>query len=253
MVDQTRLEAELSCPSPSIQVQALSYAIGALGAFTVTELRCHVETCYQQSRILLDQCERHESGESCKYTYPPNKCNLFEIPVYQPLHLSVTSINTLQACTLMTVYELKHPNFGRAWMSLGRAVRLAKMMGIDRVDGQAGMAVQWSPHTQPAPLFNPAEAEERRRTFWVLYILDGFACTSTKSGLSFDYPVCSIINVSSNIALTICMVRHLFLYPVRNSPFQTSSKQVSPCSLWVRFLIQKYQRRYAFHLLPAQQ
>lgn len=83
MVDRIRFEAELPQPSPPIQVQALSYAIGALGAFTVPELRCHVEKCYHQSRILLDQCERQESSESCRSICPPQERILFgvEIPI----------------------------------------------------------------------------------------------------------------------------------------------------------------------------
>ena len=162
MVDHALFEAEISQPSPSIQVRALSYAIGALGAFSVPELRCHVERCYQQSRILLDLCERQDTGEA------------------------LTSINTVQACTLLTLYELKQPNFGRAWMSLGRAIRLGKMMGLDQADGHSGMAARWFPSTQPIPPLSPAEAEERRRTFWVLYILDAFASTSKKGGIVFN-------------------------------------------------------------------
>jgi hypothetical protein len=167
MVDQIRFETELSQPSPTIQVQALSYAIAALGALSVPELHCHVSNCYQQSRNLLDLCEREETGES------------------------LSNINTLQACTLLTIYELKQPNFRRAWMSLGRTTRLAQMMGLDQADGRPAsvMNPQWSGPSQPPTLYNSIKTEEMRRTFWVLYILDGFASIITQSGVAFDQEV----------------------------------------------------------------
>ena len=201
MIDHSRFEAEISQPSPSIQVQALSYALGALGAFLIPELHSHVKICYQQSRTLLDLCERQESGES------------------------LISINTLQACTLLTFYELKQPNVGRAWMSLGRAIRLAKMMGLDQVDGQLGMAAQWCPSTQPLPLFDPAEAEERRRTFWILYILDAFANTSAKSDMAFNDQVCPATKYSPMLRSDE-IYSYVSLYQVRKSKLKISSKQV---------------------------
>ncbi|EPE37022.1 fungal specific transcription factor-containing protein [Glarea lozoyensis ATCC 20868] len=167
MVDQIRFETELSHPTPTIQVQALSYAIAALGALSVPELHCHVSNCYQQSRNLLDLCEREETGES------------------------LSNINTLQACTLLTIYELKQPNFRRAWMSLGRTTRLAQMMGLGQSDGRPAsvMTPQWSGPSPTPSLHNPVKTEEMRRTFWVLYILDGFASIITQSGVAFDQEI----------------------------------------------------------------
>jgi hypothetical protein len=167
MVDHTHFEAEISRPKPSIQLQALSYAMAALGALLVPELRCHVSNCYQQSRNLLDLCEREDTGES------------------------MSSIYTLQACILLTIFELKQPNFRRAWMSLGRATRLAQMMGLDQSDARSTsvMTPQWSQAPQPRSLYDTIESEERRQTFWVLYILDGFASITTQSGVAFDHEV----------------------------------------------------------------
>lgn len=165
MLSRTRFETEISQVSPTIGTQALSYAIAALGSFSVPELRCYVERCYENSRCLLDMCERQESGES------------------------LASINTLQACILLTLYEFKQPNFARAWMTLGRAIRLAKMMGLDQADGHANMAAQWGLRAQlPRPI-NPVDAEEWRRTFWVLYVFDGFSSLRTDSGSAFGKQV----------------------------------------------------------------
>ncbi|KAL2067812.1 hypothetical protein VTL71DRAFT_15908 [Oculimacula yallundae] len=99
---------------------------------------------------------------------------------------ALSSINTIQACALLTLYELKQPYFGRAWMSLGRAIRLGKMMGLEKENGNSGLPAQWFPFNQRKSPPSPSEAEERRRTFWVLYILDALASTFTKGDMDFN-------------------------------------------------------------------
>ncbi len=162
IINRTRFQAEISQPAQAIEVQALSHAIATLGAFSTVELRGLVEECYDQARNLLDICERQETS------------------------VSLHNINTLQACVLLTLYEFKRPNFARAWMTLGRAIRLSKMMGLDRADGRASAAAQWGIHVPiPVPT-NPADIEERRRTFWLLYIFDAFASVRTNSSPAFE-------------------------------------------------------------------
>ena len=41
----------------------------------------------------------------------------------------------------------------------------------------------------PPSVFNSSEFEERRRTFWVLYILNLFEIIPTKSGVAFDHNI----------------------------------------------------------------
>ncbi len=165
IINRTRFESEILQASPPIEVQALHYAIGALGALTMPELQCYIGRCYDEARNLLDMCERQESSGS------------------------LTNINALQACALLTLYEFKRPNFARAWMTLGRAIRLVRIMGLHRGDGHNCVTAFWG---QPMPLASPsskADLEEWRRTFWLLYIFDSFANVKANLGSGFDRQV----------------------------------------------------------------
>ncbi|KAJ5788011.1 hypothetical protein N7457_003001 [Penicillium paradoxum] len=166
IVDRARFDRELSQTPPSIEIQALSYAIQTLGASSSPERYGQAETNYQKARSLLDVCERQESGES------------------------LTSINTLQACTLLTLYELKRPNVARAWITLRRAIGLSKIMSLEQPENSAKQRIDWNLPTQllPPPA-NSSEAEERRRTFWILYILDAFSSLRVNASPAFDKQV----------------------------------------------------------------
>lgn len=157
IISWARFEAEISQPIPPIEVRLLSYAMQALSTFSLgPEQRAASEKLYEQARYQLDVCERQESGES------------------------LTNINTLQACVLLTLYEFKRPNFSRAWITLARAIRLAKVMGLDKPDGAAGLMNDPRLCKPPAQPTTPADQEERRRAFWVLYIFDAFASRTTR-------------------------------------------------------------------------
>jgi hypothetical protein len=156
IIHHSRFYAELQNSPDSTHLQALSSAmatVGTLAAGTGADITNAAEACYTQSRTLLELCQRQEDAAV------------------------LSNINTLQACVLLCFYELKHPNFPRAWMSLGRATQMAKMMGLQRTD--AGQVSPGGAHTGSVtplpPCLDAAEAEERRRTFWQLDILDAFA------------------------------------------------------------------------------
>ncbi|PHH59138.1 hypothetical protein CDD81_3696 [Ophiocordyceps australis] len=167
IINRTRFQAEISQPFASTEAQALANAIGALGAFSVPDLRCYVDRCYEEARNLLDVCERQESGQA------------------------LTNVNVLQACALLTLYEFKRPNFARAWMTLGRAIRLAKMMGFGGGNGagQPCIVTPWGARMQLPVPSGTGDMEERRRTFWVLYVFDAFSSLRTNTGLSFSPPM----------------------------------------------------------------
>ena len=71
-------------------------------------------------------------------------------------------------------------------MTLGRAVRLGKMMGLDRIDNNSTMVEDSGLHVPLPAASSPAELEERRRTFWLLYVFDAFAGIRTKSVPAID-------------------------------------------------------------------
>ncbi|KAI9163174.1 Citrinin biosynthesis transcriptional activator ctnR [Paramyrothecium foliicola] len=82
-----------------------------------------------------------------------------------------------QSWALITRFEAMVMWFTRTNMSCARAVRLAQMLGLDKLDGRSGVG-------QPLPPPRDwTEAEERRRTFWVIFNDD-----RTSSGTT-EWPV----------------------------------------------------------------
>ena len=79
-----------------------------------------------------------------------------------------------QCWTLIATYEFKMMYFPRAWMSSGRATRLAQMMGLHRLDSVALEVKQSLP-----PPRDWTDREERRRTFWLAYCGDRYASIGT--------------------------------------------------------------------------
>lgn len=70
--------------------------------------------------------------------------------------------------------EARNLLFTRAGMSSARAVRLANMMGLHRLDTEDELPL--------APMITPpndwGELEERRRLFWAGYCIDSYASIS---------------------------------------------------------------------------
>lgn len=87
---------------------------------------------------------------------------------------SIITMAHCQAWILITTYEFKMMHFPRAWLSTGRAVRLAQMMGLHRLDGSGLDVKQCLPSSR-----DWTESEERRRTFWMAFCTDRYASIGT--------------------------------------------------------------------------
>lgn len=162
VVDPDRFSLALKASSAKPQLSSLSYAIAMLGASLSDEYAHLEERCYHCSRKYLEMTERQEDGAN------------------------FVSIDALQACVLITWYEFKGTGFARAWMSLGRAIRLAKMLGLHQMDRDDPLRVG-SGFQLPLPATEgSAELEERRRTFWVLFIFDAYASVRTGSQMTIQ-------------------------------------------------------------------
>ncbi|KAF2018832.1 hypothetical protein BU24DRAFT_106022 [Aaosphaeria arxii CBS 175.79] len=94
---------------------------------------------------------------------------------------STITLAHCQTWVLMSTYEFKQMYFPRAWLSAGRAVRLAQMMQLHRLDG-AGLDVK---QCLPPPK-DWTEREERRRTFWMTFCIDRYASIGTGWPVSID-------------------------------------------------------------------
>jgi len=74
-----------------------------------------------------------------------------------------------QCWLLIATFEAHRMNIKRAWMSVGKCIRLVQMIGLHRLDK----------HGSHIGVILDAEGfielEEQRRTFWAVYITDRFA------------------------------------------------------------------------------
>ncbi|KAL8692943.1 MAG: hypothetical protein Q9218_002120 [Villophora microphyllina] len=162
IVNQDRFTSELSKSMLSPQVTSLSYAMASLGASLMDGYAPTKDRCYQLARKHFEVCEREEDGAN------------------------LMSIEALQACILITYYELRGKGFARAWMTLGRAIRLAQMMGLDRMDSDpcANDTFKFQQNLPQAQ--SPLELEERRKAFWVLFIIDAYASVRSGTPVAID-------------------------------------------------------------------
>lgn len=88
------------------------------------------------------------------------------------------TLPALQACILLATYELKHMFFSRAWRRISRAIWMAQAFGLHRMDAASSSNGGRMPPSPLATTTQPAEMEERRRTFWSAFILSCFVSTS---------------------------------------------------------------------------
>lgn len=117
-------------------------------------------------------------------TYPSDAT-----PAADPLYLTIRSLcsaaetagiislRLVQSLVLVTVYEISHAIYPVAYSTIGRAARLAALMGWHDIKAQQ--------------LFKEPDTlrlrEEQRRTWWAVYILDRYINIDT-SGLPFASP-----------------------------------------------------------------
>ncbi|KAI0468800.1 fungal-specific transcription factor domain-containing protein [Xylaria cf. heliscus] len=162
-----RLIRALEDSPENIAVRSVSYTMALLAA-SLSQSHQQVEKAYyMKARYFIDLCEAEEDTDAFK------------------------SIYFLQALILLTRFELNKKNCARAWMTLGRTIRLAKMMRLDQMDEPPDPALSLDnpdlPYVHMHATTDIVELEERRRCFWALYILEGFCCvTSGRPGMLED-------------------------------------------------------------------
>ncbi|KAL4892167.1 fungal-specific transcription factor domain-containing protein [Aspergillus ambiguus] len=104
-----------------------------------------------------------------------------ELDEMKGLGEGVVSLAHCQTWLLISSYEFRMMFFPRAWLSGGKASRLALMLGLNRVDG-AALEVKQS----LAPPKDWTEKEERRRVFWMAFCIDRYASVGTGWPVLFD-------------------------------------------------------------------
>jgi hypothetical protein len=104
---------------------------------------------------------------------------------------NIVSLAHCQTWIFIGTYEFRMIFFPRAWLSVGKAARLALMLGLNRLDG-VGLDVKQS----ILPPRDWTEREERRRVFWAAFSTDRYSSVGTGWPLLIDENDVSISSVN---------------------------------------------------------
>ncbi|USP74007.1 Depudecin biosynthesis cluster-specific transcription activator DEP6 [Curvularia clavata] len=156
-INRDRFMAEkVHAHSPAIS--ALIYAVALAGcSHSPPDHNRHL-TCYKLARNYAERCEQ----EDC-----------------------LNDLNLLQALLLIGRFEAMSRKLERSWLTLGRAAMLCKLLKLNQMDadesdqGIHNDETQSGPHVALPHTEDPVLLEERRRTFWGLYILQSYVRTRT--------------------------------------------------------------------------
>ncbi|RGP78256.1 hypothetical protein FLONG3_3571 [Fusarium longipes] len=141
MIHGERYIASLYRPTHMQPPMCLQYAILAAGA-SASQIYGHMaEAFYVRARQYIQADEMKSDSEQI-------------------------SLAHCQAWVLIGHFEAQHLWFSRASMSIARAIRLAHILGLHRLDGKNAAGL-----TLP-PALDFTEEEERRKTFWVVFTTD---------------------------------------------------------------------------------
>ncbi|OQE13693.1 hypothetical protein PENFLA_c044G03093 [Penicillium flavigenum] len=147
----------------------LQFAMWALAAASSAHLQHMRESLYTRARSGIEALDRDIESSSA------------------------ACLQAAQAWLLLTHYEFRYMGYRRAWLTAGRAFRiiqLAKLHEIDRLN-DVGMNMA---HPEAW-----AEAEEKRRTYWLAYCLDRFLNMSDEWPLSLhEEALCVYLPVSES-------------------------------------------------------
>jgi hypothetical protein len=150
MLDQKRFLSKIDCLPLGPELLSLKYIVLAHGASSPSH--CHLQNqFYDASRKFFEDAE---TGKA------------------------FVTIAALQACILLAMYELKQLLFSRAWGRVSRAMWMAQMFGLHRMDTQSASPRQQPSRFHLALTTDLHELEERRRTFWSAFNLSCFTSTS---------------------------------------------------------------------------
>nr|ART35018.1 putative Zn2Cys6 DNA-binding transcription factor [Fusarium sacchari] len=155
-LNQDRFAAEST--GGGLAINALIYAVALAGCAHSSTSQNNQSACYALARNYAERCER--DGQ-------------------------LNDLNLLQALLFIGRYEAMAGKLERSWMTLGRAVMLSRLLGLPDMDKRnEGDGSQDLQNNDGSRLSLPGTndqvlLEERRRTFWALYILLSYIKTRT--------------------------------------------------------------------------
>ena len=108
-IDRTRFMDAASSPNQTLAFAALKYAVALHSNSLADPGSPNAAALYRAARSSLEAAETEKPG------------SLSELPF-------------IQTWILITIYEFRHVDFFRAWMTAGRAIRLAKALHMHMMD-----------------------------------------------------------------------------------------------------------------------
>ena len=147
-LNQERFVAELALTPESPPLLSLSYGIALIGC-TISPQYDHLQQpCYHMARKYAEECEREEEEGN------------------------LASLNLFQALLFIIRHEIRGRRPLRAWVTIGRAIRLSRILGLHQMDCGTLPGNELSElRSHLAPTDDELLLEERRRSFWALYMV----------------------------------------------------------------------------------
>ncbi|KAJ5519983.1 transcriptional regulator family: Fungal Specific TF [Penicillium fimorum] len=106
---------------------------------------------------------------------------------------SAACLQAAQAWLLLTHYEFRYMSYPRTWLTAGRAFRIIQLAKLHEIDRLNDVTINMA-HPEAW-----AEAEEKRRTYWLAYCLDRFLNISNEWPLSLhEEALCIYLPVSES-------------------------------------------------------
>jgi len=160
MLHQASYTAALRLPPHMRPPMCLQYIVMASAAATSPAYRHLSEPFYQRARVYAEADELRGQGEV------------------------FTTVAHVQSWCLISAFECHvYAIFTRASTSLCRAVRIAQMLGLHQLDGSSDDDDDDDDDVAPRSALpsprNRVEAEERRRTWWVVFLADRYLASTT--------------------------------------------------------------------------
>lgn len=94
---------------------------------------------------------------------------------------SVCTLAHVQSWALLAIYEQKMMYHVRGWLSIRKAAALCILQGLQKVDGIGLTTIETLP--PPSDLI---DLEQRRRTFWLVFVQDRYASLGSGKPMSFN-------------------------------------------------------------------
>ncbi|ROW11422.1 hypothetical protein VMCG_01538 [Cytospora schulzeri] len=132
---------------------------------------------YVMWTLAASSCDRHDGLQRDYYQRARKYAEMDEM---KGRGESTTTLGHCQTWILMAAYEFKQMFFPRAWLSAGKAIRLAQMMQIHKIDGEGGA------NSCLPPPKDWTEREERRRTFWMAFCIDRYTSIAAGWPMTID-------------------------------------------------------------------